>query len=186
MASWDSPWDSDDGRPLVLVSFSTTRLWDPASANKQHLGGAGRRGQFGCCSLPEAISLPPQLTRQRNRAAVRCPHAQVLPFVSVTVTHCGHGTVTASLAHGVADSGSLLPRSRPALPRGPASKRWVREWPWNGESSPAVIKSAVRDLLDRPSFREARGSFGRGYYVSLREPAGAADVLEELARHQEH
>ena len=29
------------------------------------------------------------------------PHADVLPYASVTVTHAGHGTVAASLAHGV-------------------------------------------------------------------------------------
>jgi UDP:flavonoid glycosyltransferase YjiC (YdhE family) len=25
---WDSPWDHDDDRPMVLVSFTTTGLWD--------------------------------------------------------------------------------------------------------------------------------------------------------------
>jgi UDP:flavonoid glycosyltransferase YjiC (YdhE family) len=29
------------------------------------------------------------------------PHASVLPHAAVTVTHAGHGTVAASLAHGV-------------------------------------------------------------------------------------
>src|ERR1700682_136459 len=28
---WDPPWAPNDARPLVLVSFSTTQLWDPAS-----------------------------------------------------------------------------------------------------------------------------------------------------------
>jgi UDP:flavonoid glycosyltransferase YjiC (YdhE family) len=29
------------------------------------------------------------------------PHAEVFPQTTVTVTHAGHGTVTATLAHGV-------------------------------------------------------------------------------------
>jgi UDP:flavonoid glycosyltransferase YjiC (YdhE family) len=28
---WESPWPAGDHRPLVLVSFSTTRLWDQSS-----------------------------------------------------------------------------------------------------------------------------------------------------------
>jgi UDP:flavonoid glycosyltransferase YjiC (YdhE family) len=102
----------------------------------------------------------------------------------VTVTHCGHGTVTASLAHGVplaglpypvADQPFLAARIQ-ALGAGVAM---------DGESSPAVIKSAVRNLLDRPSFREAAARLAEAI---RRAPgaAGAADVLEELAHDQEH
>ncbi len=45
--------------------------------------------------------------------------------------------------------------------------------------------TAVRDLLDRPSFREAAARLAQA--ISLAPgAAGAADVLEELARLQEH
>jgi UDP:flavonoid glycosyltransferase YjiC (YdhE family) len=55
----------------------------------------------------------------------------------------------------------------------------------DGESSPAIIKSAVRDLLDRPSFREAAARLAQAIHLAP-GAAGAADVLEELARHQDH
>jgi UDP:flavonoid glycosyltransferase YjiC (YdhE family) len=53
-----------------------------------------------------------------------------------------------------------------------------------GESSPPIIKSAVRDLLERPSFREAAARLGRAIRVAP-GAAGAADVLEQLARQKD-
>ena len=110
------------------------------------------------------------------------PHGEVLPSVSATVTHCGHGTVTASLAHGVPIAGLPYPAAdQPYLAaRIQALGAGVA---MDGESSPAIIKSAVRDLLDQPSFREAAVRLGRTIRAAP-GPGGAADVLEQLASHQ--
>jgi UDP:flavonoid glycosyltransferase YjiC (YdhE family) len=126
-------------------------------------------------------SLPLELP---DNATVRpfVPHADVLPSVSATVTHCGHGTVTASLAYGVPIAGlpypaadqPLLAARIQALGAGVAL---------DGESSAVIIKSTVRDLLDQPSFREAAVRLGRSIGAAP-GAAGAADVLEQLARHQ--
>ena len=179
-ASWDSPWDPDDGRPLVLVSFSTTRLWDPAGRIRNTLAALASE-PVRVLLIADANSLPPNLP---DNVTVRpfVPHEEVLPAVSVTVTHCGHGTLSASLAHGVpivglpypaADQPFLAARIQ-ALGAGLAM---------DGESSPATINSAVRDLLDRPSFRDAAAHLGRAIRGAP-GAAGAADVLEPLARHQ--
>jgi MGT family glycosyltransferase len=181
-ASWDSPWSVDDERPLVLVSFSTTRLWDPAGRIRNTLAALANE-PVRVLLIGERSSLPQELP---DNATVRAfvPHAQVLPSVSATVTHCGHGTVTASLAHcvpiaglpyPVADQPFLAARIQ-ALGAGIAM---------DGESSSAVIKSAVRDLLDRPSFRDAAARLAEAIRLAP-GAAGAADVLEKLARHQEH
>jgi UDP:flavonoid glycosyltransferase YjiC (YdhE family) len=123
-------------------------------------------------SLPENVP---------DNATVRpfVPHAQVLPSVSATVTHCGHGTVTASLAHGVPIAGLPYPAAdQPFLAaRIQALGAGIA---MDGESSPAVIKTAVRDLLDRPSFREAAARLG-GAIQDSPGAAGAADILEQLA-----
>jgi MGT family glycosyltransferase len=181
-STWDAPWALDDSRPLVLVSFSTTRLWDPSGRIRNTLEAlAGEPVRV--LLIASRDTLPSELP---DNVAVRpfVPHAEVLPSVSVTVTHCGHGTVTASLAHGVpivglpypaADQPFLAARIQ-ALGAGVAL---------DGESSPDTIRRAVRDLLDRPSFREAAARLGR---VIQAAPGadGAADVLEELARHAPH
>jgi MGT family glycosyltransferase len=176
-STWVSPWAQNDSRPLVLVSFSTTRLWDPASRIRNTLAAlAGEPVRVLLIAGENSLAqeLPDNVT---TRTFV--PHGEVLPFVSATVTHCGHGTVTASLAHGVpivglpypaADQPYLAARIH-ALGAGVAM---------DGESSPAIIKSAVRDLLDQPSFREAAARLGQTIKAAP-GPAGAADVLEQLA-----
>ena len=37
--AWESPWQADDRRPLVLVSFSTTGLWDQGGRIRNTLEG---------------------------------------------------------------------------------------------------------------------------------------------------
>jgi MGT family glycosyltransferase len=176
-SGWDPPWAPGDGRPLVLISFSTTRLWDPAGRIRNTLAALGDE-PVRVLLIASPDSLPPEVP---DNTTVRSfiPHAEVLPMVSATVTHCGHGTVTASLAHGVpiaglpnpaADQPFLAARIQ-ALGAGIAME---------GESSPAIIKSAVRDLLDQPSFREAAARLGRAIRAAP-GAAGAADVLEQLA-----
>jgi UDP:flavonoid glycosyltransferase YjiC (YdhE family) len=164
----------------VLVSFSTTRLWDPASRIRNTLDALADE-PVRVLLIAGANSLPLELP---DNASVLpfVPHAEVLPSVSVTVTHCGHGTVTASLAYGVPIAGLPYPAAdQPYLAaRIEALGAGVA---MDGESNPAIIKSAVRDLLTRSSFREAAARLARAIRLAP-GAAGAADVLEQLARHQ--
>jgi MGT family glycosyltransferase len=176
-SAWDTPWAPDDPRPLVLASFSTTRLWDPSGRIRNTLDAlAGEPVRV--LVIGGADSLPAEVP---DNAVVRqfVPHAQVMPLVSATVTHCGHGTVAASLAYGVpivgipypaADQPFLAARLQ-ALGAGVAL---------DGESGPAVIRGAVRDLLAQPSFREAAARLAQAIRLAP-GAAGAADVLEKLA-----
>ncbi len=179
-STWVAPWAPNDGRPLVLVSFSTTRLWDPAGRIRNTLDAlAGEPVRV--LVIAGADSLPAELP---DNATARpfVLHAEVLPSVSATVTHCGHGTVTASLAHGVPIAGLPYPAAdQPFLAaRIQALGAGVA---MDGESSPAIIRSAVRDLLDRPSFRKAAARLAQAIHLAP-GAAGAADVLDDLARHQ--
>ena len=180
-STWDPPWAPNDRRPLVLVSFSTTRLWDPASRIRNTMTAlAGEPVRV--LVIAGANSLPPVLP---DNATVRpfVPHAEVLPSVSATVTHCGHGTVTASLAQGVPIAGLPYPAAdQPFLAaRIQALGAGVA---MDGESSPAIIKSAVRDLLDRPSFHEGAARLAQAIRAAP-GIAGAATVLEQLAHQQD-
>ncbi|GAC1638635.1 MAG: glycosyltransferase [Candidatus Dormibacteraceae bacterium] len=175
---WVSPWAPNDARPLVLVSFSTTRLWDPAGRIRNTLAAlAGEPVRVLLIANGDSLQqgLPDNVT---TRTFV--PHGEVLPVVSATVTHCGHGTVTASLAHGVPIAGLPYPAAdQPYLAaRIQALGAGVA---MDGESSPAIINSAIRTLLDQRSFREAAERLGRKIRAAP-GAAGAADVLEQLAR----
>jgi len=179
-STWDPPWAANDGRPLVLASFSTTRLWDPASRIRNTLDALADE-PVRVLLIAGGNSLPPELP---DNATVRpfVPHAEVLPSVSATVTHCGHGTVTASLAYGVPIAGLPYPAADQPFLAARIQKLGAGV-ALDGESSAVTIKSAVRDLLDQPSFREAAARLG-GPTGAAPGAAGAADVLEQLARHQ--
>jgi UDP:flavonoid glycosyltransferase YjiC (YdhE family) len=118
---------------------------------------------------PEGFSVP-------ANAALRpfVPHAAVLPETAITVTHAGHGTVCASLAHSVHIV--ALPNraaDQPALAARVAELGAGRDL--GGDASPAEIRSAVHDVHGHPGYRQAataiKASSARG---------GAADKLEGL------
>jgi MGT family glycosyltransferase len=95
-----SPWPLADGRPRVLVAFSTTF---------QHQEAVLRRIAAALALLPlEAIiTVGPAvevgaIAPARNVAVVRSlAHRAVLPDCALVITHAGLGTVMAALAHGV-------------------------------------------------------------------------------------
>jgi len=99
-SDWRSPWSADDPRPLVLVSFSTGPYWDQGPRIRKTLQALGHvhcrvLATTGTADV-NAIPIPSNAVVARH-----VPHPVVLPSVSLTVTHAGHGTVAASLRHGV-------------------------------------------------------------------------------------
>jgi MGT family glycosyltransferase len=178
--NWDSPWAADDQRPIVLVSFTTTKLWDQSGRIRntlEALAGEPVRVLVSGAQQLDIIAMP-------ANAAIRrfVPHALVLPSAVVTVTHAGHGTVAASLAHGVplvalpnpvADQPFLAARMQ-QLGAGIAL---------DGDAAPDAIRSAVRMVREQPSYATA----ARGLADLIRAapgPAGAAAELEQLASAQ--
>jgi MGT family glycosyltransferase len=98
---WDLPWPSNT-EPLVLVSFSTTY---------QHQEEQLQRAIDAVASLPvhAVITTGPEIdpgdldVPPSPNLAVRdwIPHTAILPGANVVLTHAGHSTVMAALAHGV-------------------------------------------------------------------------------------
>jgi UDP:flavonoid glycosyltransferase YjiC (YdhE family) len=99
-SSWQMPWSGDDPRPMVLVSFSATQVWDQTSRIQRTLTGLAERSVHALVTASTADTT--QLTIPANACVVPfIPHAEVLPRTAAMVTHAGHGTITAALAHGV-------------------------------------------------------------------------------------
>lgn len=97
---WRSPWPAGDPRPLALVSFSTGPAWDQTSRIQRTLDALDDGGYRVLVTTTAADTSG--ITVPGDAALIRSiPHARVLPHAAVTVTHAGHGTVAASLAHGV-------------------------------------------------------------------------------------
>lgn len=99
-SGWQSPWPAEDHRPLIMVSFSTTNLWDQTSRIQKTLEALTNRE---CRVLVTTGMADASKVDVPDNAALIAyvPHHEVLPHVALMVTHAGHGTVSAALAHSV-------------------------------------------------------------------------------------
>jgi MGT family glycosyltransferase len=172
---WRSPWDPGDERPLVLVSFTTTGLWDQSGRIRNTLAALAGEPVRVLASAGRSMELGPVPTNATVWPFV--PHRQVLPSAAVTVSHGGHGTVAASLAAGVpivalpnpaADQPFLAARIQ-SLGAGRAL---------DGESEPSGIRAAVQEVLKDPSFAAA----ARRLSDEIRTAPGVAGAADSLER----
>ena len=91
---WHLPWPDSDPRPLVVASLSTMP-GQASPADLQHVLDARVLASTG--PVPSRA-----LTAPANTALFPfVPHQAVLPHASLMISHGGHGSVTAALAHGV-------------------------------------------------------------------------------------
>jgi MGT family glycosyltransferase len=174
---WDSPWDLDDDRQMVLVSFSTTGLWDQSGRIRNTLEALADEPLRVLVSASQSIELGSVPVNAAIRRFV--PHERVLQSVAATVTHAGHGTVSASLAHRVPVV---------ALPNAAADQPFLAAMlqklgagiALDGEAEPAAIRTAVKAVVGEPSYVAAAGRLA-GAIASAPGAPGAADELERVA-----
>jgi MGT family glycosyltransferase len=175
--NWDSPWKPADDRPLVLVSFTTTGIWDQRGRIRSALDALRDEPVrvLLTAAQPGDIGEIPTNTAIRSFA----PHAAVLPSAAATVTHAGHGTVSVSLAHGVpivalpnpsADQPFLAARLQ-ELGAGLAL---------DGESGPDRIRAAVRAVMTQSSFAAAAKALAAAIHAAPGVNSAATE-LERLA-----
>jgi MGT family glycosyltransferase len=173
--AWESPWQPDDDRPLVLVSFSTTGLWDQSGRIRNTLAGLAGESVRVLVSASQAMDLGPI----PDNAAIRpfVPHQRVLHGAALTVTHAGHGTVAASLAHGV----PVVALPNPAADQ-PFLAARVQQLgaglALDGESGPTAIRTAIRDVMTHPSYAAAAAKLA----IAISGAPGVEGAAVELER----
>jgi MGT family glycosyltransferase len=174
---WNSPWEAGDDCPLVLVSFTTTGLWDQR--------GRIRNTLDAICDEPVRVLVtaadPGDIGAIPANAVIRqfVPHAAVLPAAAVTVTHAGHGTESASLAYGVPIV--ALPNASADQPFLAATlQRLGAGLALDGESEPEAVRSAVRAIMTQPSYATVAKTLAAAIHAA---PGinGATAELERLA-----
>jgi MGT family glycosyltransferase len=160
------------------VSFSTTSLWDKRGRIANTLAALSEepvRVLLSTGDAADTAALPSNVTAQAF-----VPHGQVLPLAALMVTHCGHGSVTACLAHGV----PLVGLPNPAADQPFLAKR-IEELGAGvalpGDAGADEIRTAARNVLGQPSFREAASGLG-AVIRSMPGASGAAIELEALSR----
>ena len=95
---WQSPWPTDDPRPLIAVGFSTT-FQDHAAVLQRIADAVSGLPVRAVITLGEAI-LPGEITAPKNVQVVgSCSHDALMREAAVVVTHGGHGTVARALRH---------------------------------------------------------------------------------------
>jgi len=175
---WHLPSPAGDSRPLILASLSTMP-GQTTPALLQHVLDA-------LADLPARVlittsTVPPGTLTPPPNAAVTAwlPHQAILPSTSLMITHGGHGSVTAALAHGVplvciprpgADQPIIATRVE-ALGAGQTVSR---------QAPARELHDAAGHVLATRSYQQIAGRLARiiGQHDG---PATAASALQDLA-----
>ena len=170
---WQSPWTSDDARPLVLVGLSST-FQNQVDVLQRIVAALGTLPVRALVTLGPVIA--EELVPGRDNVAVvrAAPHREVLTQAAALVTHGGHGTLIKGLSAGVPVV--CLPMGRDqddAAARVVERGVGVRLKP----SAPSdQIAGALRQVLDDAGY----GSRARALGQSIRDRVGCVDVIAEL------
>jgi len=165
------------GRPLVLVSFSTSF---------QDQRGALQRAIDELADLPVQVVVttgpavdPADLVPAGNTVVARfVAHGELLPGASAMVTHCGLGTTLNGLAHGVPMV--CAPMGRDQHFNAAMVARLGAGVPIDLEV-PGSVTKAVEHVLGDPGPRAAAAAFAE-VIAGHRGADAAAEALEQLAR----
>jgi MGT family glycosyltransferase len=172
---WSLPWGATDERPLVLVSFSTTGFWDQAGRARNTVVALAEEPVRVLVVGVDRASLGPLPANAVARDFV--PHALVAPLAAVTVSHCGHGTIAASLAAGVPVVGlPNLAADQPFL-----AKRLAELGAGialDGDAAPDLIRAAVRAAIAEPAYRAS----ARRLAAAIAAAPGAVGAASEIER----
>lgn len=136
--------------PLVLVSFSTTYQAQDELLRRT-IAALGQLPVRALVTTGPAISLDGALPANVETSPW-VSHAEVLPRTSLVLTHGGHGTAMASLAHGVPLICMPMGRDQPCVAaRVTHSGAGLR---LSKKPSQREISGAIRTALATPSLRE--------------------------------
>ena len=176
--AWVGSWTPPAGdEPLVLVGMSSTFM-DHADALQRAataLAGLPVRGLVttGPAIPVETIDAPANVT-----VVERAPHSEVLRHAKVIVTHAGHGTVLKALAAGVPVV--AMPLGRDQLDNAARVVHHGAGLRLKPTAKPDAIATAVRRVLEEPSFSAAAERMAAAIAVETAEDLAAAE-LEALA-----
>jgi MGT family glycosyltransferase len=146
------PSDTDDRRPLVLVSLSTLNQGQAPLLQRILVASAGLEARvlvtLGHSLEPGAFQAPQNVRIERF-----IPHSAVLPHVAVMVTQCGLGSVAKALAHGVPLLCMPMVGDQPenaarVVARGAGLRL-------RSDARPQEISAALRRILTESRFHEA-------------------------------
>ena len=151
---WENPWPAEDGRPLVVVSFSST-FQNQRAVIERSINALGTLPVRGLVTLGPAISRTSLQLPDNVVAVESASHAQVFPKASLVITHAGHGTLMRALANGL----PLI-----CLPMGRDQNDNAAKVAYHGagiqlspKAKASSIHRAVTRILENPAYRKSAG-----------------------------
>jgi len=172
-AEWDSPWQQDDPRPLVLVGFSTTFQNHTAVLQRvvDALATLPVRGlvTLGPTIVPEEI-VPAENTRVVSSA----PHNRVMKEAALVITHGGHGTLARAMGHQLPVL--VIPHGRDQDGNAARIVEHGAGLMLPPASGTDEIAAAVKALLHEQAYRDGASRLGAAVGRETRE----SPVVEEL------
>jgi MGT family glycosyltransferase len=177
--AWAGEWTPPAGEgPLVLVGMSSTFM-DQADVLRRATAALGELPVRGLVTTGPAVPVDSIDAPANVTVVERAPHSEVLRHASAVVTHAGHGTVIKSLAAGVPVV--ALPQGRDQLDNAARVAHHGVGLRLKPKASAGAIATAVRRVLDEPSFRANAERLAAAIAAETAEDR-AAEELEGLAR----
>ena len=167
-----------DGRPNVLISFSTT-FQDQKPVLARAMKALARLPVNGLVTLGPAVDRA-GLPKADNIAVLsHASHDFIVPRCQVVLCHGGHGTLLRPLAHGVPVVALPMGRDHPD---NAARLEWLGAGLRLPETaSVASIAHGVEEVLENPSYRFAARRFAGRLEDRAASPGRAAAILLRLA-----
>ncbi len=141
-----------DGRPLVLLSFSTTVMQGQVALIQRVCDAIAGQDVDAVLTRGPAVSAEAIRVPRNIEASPYADHDQLLPHCAAVVTHGGLGTTLRSLAHGTPLL--LLPLGRDQQFNAGRVVELGAGICLPVDASPREIASALPELLARPQFGE--------------------------------
>ena len=156
-AAWGQslPFDlHSTAAPLLVASFNSGKAWSQATRiNRvgEALGGSQER-PYHLLVTYSAQELDELHVPSNVGLTSYIPHSLVLPLSKACITHCGHGTLTAALSHGVPVV--CLPNMGDQVLLSARIQELGAGIALDGDkATPEEIRAAVNRVLDEPSFK---------------------------------
>ncbi len=175
---WTPPWPTDDSRPLVVISMSTTFMKQEQALRRCIEALSSMSSVRALVTVGPALD-PASFGKAENVVVVRsAPHQEVFRHAAAVVTHAGMGTVSRALAHGL----PLL-----CMPMGRDQDDIAARIQWHGaglrvgrNASAPKLKSSIQRLMSDGSFKEAGVRLRSAIEADLAADRAVAE-LEALA-----
>jgi MGT family glycosyltransferase len=172
---WAPPRHGNDGRPLVLVSFSTMYQGQEPVLRRviEALGGLDVRAlvTLGPVLSPADFPAPANVV-----VTAQAPHSQVFPHAAAVITHCGHASTLRPLMAGVPLICLPLGRDQPDnAARVTERGAGLRVSP---DAPAEAIADAVRTVLSGPGYRTAAKALGARIAADVEARSAERELID--------